>query len=114
MILDPFTYSFLRFGKQWPKANLQATIRKIAGPYPERRINKSTGKTIYINPKTKAEVVVDYKGQYFRVWSGKGRVLDKNGNIPAVRRKVKSGKIKDVELNRKDPDYQKLTHYRFD
>lgn len=90
------------WGEGWPRASLPQAIERHAGSAP-RQWNTATGKTIYENPLTGRQVVVDGNG-YFRIFqpnapgSVKGKYLDLEGNIPTEVRRVKSGAQKPVPL----------------
>jgi hypothetical protein len=73
----------------WQKASLNKAISRHAGPNATSWISK-TGKTIFENPATGRQVVVDPAG-YFRIFqpktwgSTKGVYLDMLGNVPNPR-----------------------------
>ena len=91
-----------KFGHLWRKADLQKAIDRHAGPKASSW-RTATGKTIYENPATGRQVVVDDAG-YFRIFQPRsigcpeGKYLDMLGKIPSPARRVKGGTIKNVPL----------------
>jgi hypothetical protein len=95
----------------WIKASATETIEKVAGKNPIIEYTRS-GKTTYTNPTTKAQVVYDNAGRYFRVFDAKGKPAYADGtsmgqNMPILNPKtglMKSAGVKKNEL-------QPFTHF---
>jgi len=95
-----------KFGGNWAKASLDKAIARHAGPKATSWVSE-TGKTIFENPATGRQVVVDGAG-YFRIFhpksfgSAKGAYLDMLGNVPNPRG-VQGAVLRDVR--------QQMTHF---
>jgi filamentous hemagglutinin len=91
-----------QFGKYWQRVSLDRAIGRHAGPN-ATSWRTATGKTIYENPQTGRQVVVDDAG-YFRIFQPrsigdvKGRYLDMLGKVPSPATRVKGGAIKNMPL----------------
>ena len=102
-----------KFGANWRPASLSKAIQRHAGPNATSWVSKS-GKTIYENPLTGRQIVVDPAG-YFRIFqpksfgSTKGAYLDMLGKVPSPARVVKGGVVKNIPLTGKE--LQKATHF---
>lgn len=98
-----------KFGRLWPKASLQKAISRHAGDKATSWVS-ATGKTIFENPSTGRQVVVDSAG-YFRIFqpkafgSTKGTYLDMLGNVPSPRG-VSGATLKSLR--------QQATHFLFE
>ncbi len=102
-----------KYGHRWQKASLDKAIARHAGPDATSWVTR-TGKTIFENPSTGRQVVVDPAG-YFRIFqpkafgSTKGVYLDMLGKVPSPARVVKGGAIKNVPLE--GDTLQQATHF---
>ena len=102
-----------KYGHVWQKASLEKAIARHAGTDATSWVSKS-GKTIFENPATGRQVVVDSAG-YFRIFQPKtigstqGTYLDMLGKVPAPARQVKGGAIKNVPLQ--GEELQRATHF---
>ena len=92
---------------------MEKAIARHAGPN-ATSWRTATGKTIFENPATGRQVLVDDAG-YFRIYqpksfgSQKGLDLDLLGKIPSPARRVKGGAIRNVPLS--GGDLQTATHF---
>ncbi|MEG2508253.1 MAG: hypothetical protein RSA74_02305 [Chryseobacterium sp.] len=59
----------IKFGAEWQESNLSKTIVKFA-PHAKPTYTL-TGKTLYLNPITGIQIVVDNAGGYFRIQNTK-------------------------------------------
>ena len=104
------------YGENWQKADLQKAISRHAGS-DATSWRTITGKTIYENPTSGRQVVVDDAG-YFRIFhprtfgSKAGDNLDMLGKLPSPARRVKGGAIKSVPLT--GDDLKAYTHFLMD
>ena len=104
-----------KYGHLWSKADLNKAVSRHAGSKATSWVSK-TGKTIFENPATGRQVVVDQAG-YFRIFqpktfgSTKGVYLDMMGKMPSPARVVKGGAIKNVPLS--GGALNQATHLRF-
>jgi RHS repeat-associated protein len=95
------TTRFQMWAAGWQTASLEKAIERHAGPNYTTWVAK-TGKTIFENPATGRQVVVDPSG-YFTIFqpksfaSMKGIYLDMMGNVPAPAVFTKGG-IKNIKL----------------
>ena len=102
-----------RYGHLWQKANVEKAIARPAGPN-ATSWRTATGKTIFENPATGRQVVIDDAG-YFRIFQPKtigsqqGQYLDMLGKVPSPARRVKGGAIKNVPLSGGDLNAE--THF---
>ena len=97
-----------KYSKLWQKADLNAAIESQAGPNPATW-RTATGKTVYENPATGRQVVVDEAG-YFRIYQpSTGRYFNLTGELPTITRKVKGGALKTLPLV--GPEFEAATHF---
>jgi RHS repeat-associated protein len=98
----------IKFGNDWEESSLSKTIAKFT-PHAKPTFTL-TGKSLYLNPVTGMQVVVDNTGGYFRIQDTKllGRRVytDLNGNIP--NNKIINGKT----VGRTQSEYNQVTHFR--
>jgi len=97
------------FGPDWPKASLKEAIEKFA-PGAKGMPNDLGDKMLFLNEKTKIQVVYDHGGDYFRIENlnlpGKRVYVDLEGKVP--NNKIVNGKQK----GRTEGEYHQVTHYK--
>ena len=93
----------------WKGVSLRDAVKRIAGDNPIIE-SSSTGKIVFRNPSTGAEVVHDIGGNYFRVRNSAGIYVDESGKmIPDNVYLIKPNKITQTGVPK---DVRKsLTHF---
>jgi hypothetical protein len=102
-----------KYGHLWQSADLNKAINRHAGPN-ATSWRTSSGKTIFENPASGRQVVVDDAG-YFRIFqpksigSDQGKYLDLLGKIPSPAKIVRGNVIKNVPLY--GDELNTITHF---
>jgi hypothetical protein len=100
-----------KYSSHWRSGSARETVDKIAGPNPT--VTQSGSKTIYTNPQTGKEVIVDRGGKYFRVRDpaipGRRTYTAINGN--AVSNTMPNPDNPGKLMGKPQGDYNSETHF---